>query len=108
MTEYIITGSFKVVFEDTDEENAVMQTMDNYLGAVKDDCDDWFKSVEFEFVSVEEIEVSERNIHKDCDYYNPKKDYCLKFFEEKVSEKYKVCKEYSEFNDNELARKWSN
>ena len=48
------------------------------------------------------------NIHADCENYSPKKDYCLKFFEEKVSEKYKVCKEYSEFNDKELSRKWSN
>ena len=48
------------------------------------------------------------NIHADCENYSPKKDYCLKFFEENVSEKYKVCKEYSEFNDKELSRKWSN
>ena len=48
------------------------------------------------------------NIHQDCDNYSPKKDYCLKFFEENVSEKYKVCKEYSEFSDKELSRKWSN
>ena len=48
------------------------------------------------------------NIHADCGNYSPKKDYCLKFFEENVSEKYKVCKEYSEFNDKELSRKWSN
>jgi hypothetical protein len=48
------------------------------------------------------------NIHADCENYNPKKDYCLKFFEENVSEKYKVCKEYSEFSDKELSRKWSN
>ena len=56
MSKYMITGSFKVVFEDDDEENAVMQTMDNYLEAVKDDCDDWFKSVEFEFLEVKELE----------------------------------------------------
>ena len=48
------------------------------------------------------------NIHKDCENYNGKKDYCLKFFEENVSERYKTCREYSEFNDKELARKWSN
>lgn len=52
MTEYVITGTFKVVFDDEDEENAVEQTMDNYLGALKDECDDWFKSVEFEFADV--------------------------------------------------------
>ena len=38
------------------------------------------------------------NIHKDCENYNGKKDYCLKFFEENVSERYKTCREYSEFN----------
>ena len=48
------------------------------------------------------------NIHKDCENYNSKKDMCLKWFEENVSERYTVCKEYSEFNDNELQRKWSN
>ena len=48
------------------------------------------------------------NIHKDCENYNSKKDYCLKFFEANVSENYKVCKEYSEFSDKELSRKWSN
>lgn len=48
------------------------------------------------------------NIHSSCENYNSKKDYCLKFFEENVSGKYKVCKEYSEFSDKELARKWSN
>ena len=31
------------------------------------------------------------NIHENCENYSPKKDYCLKFFEENVSEKYKVC-----------------
>lgn len=56
MTEYKITGSFKVVFEDTDEENAVMQTMDNYLASLKDNCDDWFKSVEFELSDCKEIQ----------------------------------------------------
>ena len=48
------------------------------------------------------------NIHKDCENYVKSKDFCLKFFEENVSEKYAVCKEYSEFNDSELQRKWSN
>ena len=48
------------------------------------------------------------NIHKDCENYNGKKDYCLKFFEENVSERYKTCREYSEFDDKELSRKWSN
>ena len=48
------------------------------------------------------------NIHSDCENYNLKKDYCLKFFEENVSKKYSTCKEYSEFNDKELQKKWSN
>ena len=48
------------------------------------------------------------NIHSDCENYNPKRDMCLKWFEENVSERYKVCKEYSEFSDKELSRKWSN
>ena len=53
-------------------------------------------------------DIMTENIHKDCENYNESKDMCLKWFEENVSEKYKVCKEYSEFNDKELQRKWSN
>lgn len=51
MTEkqFVITGTFKVVYSDIDEENAIMQTMENYLASLKDDCDEYFKSVEFEF-----------------------------------------------------------
>lgn len=48
------------------------------------------------------------NIHLNCVNYNKNKDYCLKFFEENVSEKYELCREYSEFDDEELSRKWSN
>ena len=48
------------------------------------------------------------NIHETCENYNPKKDMCLKWFEESVSEKYKQCREYSEFNDEKLQKKWSN
>lgn len=48
------------------------------------------------------------NIHKNCDNYVPSKDYCLKFFEENVSVNYMVCREYSEFNDKDLSRRWSN
>ena len=55
MTKFEITGTFKVIYEDSDEENAVMQCMDNYLGAVKDDCDDWFQSVKFELYDVKEL-----------------------------------------------------
>lgn len=52
--------------------------------------------------------MTEENIHTKCENYVESKDYCLKFFEENVSEKYKFCKEYSEFSDKELSRKWSN
>ena len=48
------------------------------------------------------------NIHSNCDNYVAKKDYCLKFFEENVSENYLECKEKSVFNDKDLSRKWSN
>ena len=57
MTEYKITGTFTVIFEDTDEENAVEQCMNNYLGAVADDCDECFKSVDFEFTDVKELKT---------------------------------------------------
>ena len=79
-------------------------TVDDIIGIVECEATD----------SVEEVkrlrgrETKTENIHKDCENYNPKKDMCLKWFEENVSKKYKVCKEYSEFNDTELQRKWSN
>lgn len=50
----------------------------------------------------------ENNIHKTCENYSKSKDMCLKWFEENVSERYKTCREYSEFSDKKLARKWSN
>ena len=50
----------------------------------------------------------EKNVHKDCENFVPSKDYCLKFFEENVSEKYKTCREYAEFSDKKLSQKWSN
>jgi len=49
-----------------------------------------------------------KNYHQKCDNYVPSKDYCLKFFEDDVSERYKVCREYSEFSDDNLQKKWSN
>lgn len=55
MVKFEITGTFKVIFEDTDEENAVEQCMDNYLAGVKDDCDDCFQSVKFELYDVKEL-----------------------------------------------------
>ena len=48
------------------------------------------------------------NIHSDCSNYSPKKDYCLKWFEENVSEKYDECREKTIEDDTELQRKWSN
>ena len=54
------------------------------------------------------VAMSEDNIHKSCENYSESKDMCLKWFEENVSERYKVCREYSEFDDSKLQRKWSN
>lgn len=48
-----------------------------------------------------------QNIHLNCTNYNPKKDMCLKWFEEGVSS-LKECREKTTFNDKELSRKWSN
>ena len=47
------------------------------------------------------------NIHLNCDNYSPKKDLCLKFFRDNISE-LKECREKTVFTDKELARKWSN
>ena len=47
------------------------------------------------------------NIHLNCDNYNPKRDMCLKWFEENISS-LKECKEKTTFSDKELSRKWSN
>ena len=46
------------------------------------------------------------NIHSDCENYSPKKDYCLKFFTDNVSEKYPHCQEYTDFET--ATKKWSN
>ena len=56
----------------------------------------------------EQLKMTDENIHENCENYNSKKDMCLKWFETEVSKRYKVCREYSEFSDKELARKWSN
>ena len=48
------------------------------------------------------------NIHKDCANYVQSKELCLKWFESDVSKKYAHCREYGEFKDSELQRKWSN
>ena len=56
MSKFEITGTFKVIMEDEyGEDNAVMQCMDNYLGAVKDECDEYFKSVKFELYDCKEL-----------------------------------------------------
>ena len=47
------------------------------------------------------------NIHLNCDNYNPKKDMCLKFFQDNISTM-KECQEKTIYNDKELSRKWSN
>ena len=47
------------------------------------------------------------NIHMDCANYSPKKDLCLKWFEEGVS-RLTECKEKIVESDKELQRKWSN
>ena len=54
-----------------------------------------------------ECDNCKQNIHLNCDNFNPKKDYCLKYFKENISE-LKECQEKTVFNDKELARKWSN
>lgn len=48
------------------------------------------------------------NIHSNCENYSPRKDFCLKYFTDKVSEKYPECQEKTVFNDKKLAQKWSN
>ena len=47
------------------------------------------------------------NIHLNCDNYNPKRDMCLKFFQDNISSM-KECQEKTVFNDKDLSRKWSN
>lgn len=47
------------------------------------------------------------NVHLNCDNYSPKKDYCLKFFRDTISE-LKECQEKTVFNDKNLSKKWSN
>lgn len=51
--------------------------------------------------------TARKNIHLNCDNFNPKKDFCLKFFRGNISE-LKECQEKTVFNDTELSRKWSN
>ena len=49
----------------------------------------------------------QENIHLNCDNFNAKKDFCLKFFRDNISE-LKECQEKTVFNDTDLSRKWSN
>lgn len=48
------------------------------------------------------------NIHLNCSNYNPRKDMCLKWFEENISLNNKECREKTVEDDGELQRKWSN
>ena len=83
-----------------------------------------FKDCEFRFLNdneelccknktgiVDEANIScdncQGNMHLNCDNYNPKKDFCLKFFRGDISE-LKECQEKTVFNDTDLSRKWSN
>lgn len=78
-----------------------------------------FQDCEFRYVEGDSIHCKNKdgydlncdncaeNIHLNCTNYNPKKDMCLKWFEEGVS-RLKECKEKTTFNDSELQRKWSN
>ena len=47
------------------------------------------------------------NIHLNCDNYNAKRDMCLKFFRDGISE-LKECQEKTVFSDSDLQKKWSN
>ena len=47
------------------------------------------------------------NIHLNCTNYNPRRDMCLKFFQDNISE-LKECQEKTVFNDKDLSRKGSN
>ena len=47
------------------------------------------------------------NIHSDCENYSPKKDLCLKWFQENISE-LTECVEKTVFDDKRLQQKWSN
>ena len=82
-----------------------------------------FKDCEFRFINEETDELCcknkqglavnlicdncTQNIHLNCDNYNPKRDMCLKFFKDNISE-LKECQEKTVFTDKELSRKWSN
>ena len=78
-----------------------------------------FKDCEFRFEENNELYCKNKdgldkscdncqgNIHLNCDNYNPKKDFCLKFFRGDISE-LKECQEKTVFNDKDLSRKWSN
>ena len=100
----ITVGILKEVLEDIPDEYIVRFEDTGLSYPIKDyEVDDSVKELTLKMGDREM-----NNIHLDCEYYNPKKDYCLKFFTDKVSEKYPYCQEYSKFNDKELSRKWSN
>ena len=78
-----------------------------------------FKDCEYRYFENEELHCKNKqeennscdncksNIHLNCDNFNPKKDYCLKFFRPNISE-LKECNEKTVFNDKDLSKKWSN
>lgn len=81
-----------------------------------------FKDCEYRYILNDEIHCQSKavygfnkskcdncklNIHLNCSNYNPKRDMCLKWFEEGVS-RLKECKEKTVYSDKELSRKWSN
>lgn len=100
----ITVGILKEVLGDIPDEYIIRFEDDTTTYPIKDyEVEDEFKELTLKMGDREM-----NNIHLDCENYNPKKDYCLKFFTDKVSEKYPHCQEYSKFNDKELSRKWSN
>ena len=100
----ITVGILKEVLEDIPDEYIVRFEDDVSSYPIKDyEVEDEFKELTLKMGDREM-----NNIHLDCENYNPKKDYCLKFFTDKVSEKYPECQEYSKFNDTDLQKKWSN
>ena len=67
-----------------------------------------FKDCEYRFTENNELYCKNKTgSDKNCDNFSPKKDYCLKFFKENISE-VTECQEKTVFNDKELSRKWSN
>ena len=87
----ITVGILKEVLEDIPDEYIVRFEDDVSSYPIKDyEVEDEFKELTLKMGDREM-----NNIH-------------LKFFTDKVSEKYPHCQEYSKFNDTDLQKKWSN